>query len=121
MSTDGQNVTLETGERAGRVDASTAIAKVAMCAGLTANPTLEKLGPIRLLDVPGEKPIPRLCGVAEGQTGESMLQTGDHRTVSDLNLESHRFGWALDEAKQLGPSRLDTSKMLDPECQNLAT
>jgi hypothetical protein len=36
MSTDGQNVTLETGERAGRVDASTAVARVAICAGLTA-------------------------------------------------------------------------------------
>jgi hypothetical protein len=34
-----------------------------------------------------------------------MLQTGDHHTVSDLNLEGHRFGWALDEAKELGPFR----------------
>src|SRR5262245_26631286 len=47
---DGQYVTLETGERAGRVDPSTAAVKVAMRAGFAAHPMPEKLRPIRLVD-----------------------------------------------------------------------
>jgi hypothetical protein len=70
---DGKNLTLETGERAGRVDPSTAVVEVAMCAGLTANPTPEMLGPIRCRDAPDEKPNVGLCGVAERKTGERML------------------------------------------------
>jgi len=66
-------VTLETGERAGRVDPSTAVEEVAMSSGLTAHPTPEKLGPIRLLDIPDEKPVLGLSRTAEGETGEWML------------------------------------------------
>jgi hypothetical protein len=41
---DGENVTLEAGERAGRVDPSTAVVKVAMCAGLTRSPNAREAG-----------------------------------------------------------------------------
>src|SRR6516165_11289794 len=58
---DGQDVALEPGERAGRVDPPTAVVEVAMGAGLTAGPTPEELGPVRLLDVPDEEPVLWLC------------------------------------------------------------
>jgi hypothetical protein len=71
---DGQNVTLETGQRAGRVDPSTAVVKVAMGAGLPANPPPEKLGPIRLLDVPDEKPILGLGESPKGRPGKGCFK-----------------------------------------------
>jgi hypothetical protein len=118
---DGQNVTLETGERAGCVHPSNAVVEVAMCTGLAANPTPEKLGPIRLLDLPDEKPILGLFEVVERKTGQRMLYTGDHQPVSDLNLEGHRVDGPSTKRSSSGCSGSVTSRMLQPEYQNPAT
>ena len=100
---DGQDLALEAGQAAGRVDPRAAVVEVAVGAGAAADPLAQQLGPVGFAHVPDEETVLRRGGrIADRQAGRRVLQRGDHRAVRHLHLDGHGVGRPVEPAEQLG-------------------